>query len=330
MLECGDPTGIPLVFIHGNFSSAVYFEDFMQSIPTGYRCLAVDLRGYGKTQDVPIDATRGAKDWADDLFALLNELEIPRAHFLGWSAGAAAIMQFSLDHSTMVISLTLLAPVSPYGFGGSKTVTGEPCYSDFSGSGGGLVDAEFARRVAEGDRSTESPLSPRNVIRNTFVKPPLHFQREDTLLEGSLEQKTGSQRYPGDTLTSPNWPHKSPGTWGPLNAVSARYLNLSGLIDLQCKPPILWLRGDSDSVISDHSLSDPAVLGEMQLIPGWPGNQVYPAQPMVGQTRAMLDAYKQNGGRYWEIVLPDVGHSPFLEKPDDVLFHLSEFVGQHA
>ncbi|MFT5710851.1 MAG: pimeloyl-ACP methyl ester carboxylesterase [Halioglobus sp.] len=330
MLECGDPDGIPLVFIHGNFSSAVYFEDFMQTIPPGYRCLAVDLRGYGKTQDLPIDATRGARDWSDDLFALLRELEIPRAHCLGWSAGAAAIMQFALDYSTMVISLTLLAPVSPYGFGGSKTLTGEPCFGDFSGSGGGLVNAEFVRRVADGDQTTESPLSPRSVMRNTFVKPPLHFQREDTLLEGSLQQKTGNQRYPGDAPGSTNWPYKSPGLWGPLNAVSARYLDLSGLIDLQCKPPILWLRGDSDSVISDRSLSDPAVLGEMQLIPDWPGSQVYPAQPMLGQTRAMLNAYRKNGGRYREIVLPDVGHSPFLEKPDDVLFHLLEFLGQHA
>jgi pimeloyl-ACP methyl ester carboxylesterase len=40
---------------------------------------------------------------------------------------------------------------------------------------------------------------------------------------------------------------------------------------------------------------------------------------MVGQTRALLERYRQNGGRYREEVLPDCGHSPHLERPAD--FH---------
>lgn len=41
-----------------------------------YYCLAPDLRGYGATEDLPIDATRGAGHRADDLGALLDALEI--------------------------------------------------------------------------------------------------------------------------------------------------------------------------------------------------------------------------------------------------------------
>ncbi len=98
-------------------------------------------------------------------------------------------------------------------------------------------------------------------MRNIVVKPPLHLQYEDTLLESSLEQKAGDQCYPGDAIASANWLYKSPGTPGPLNALSANFLDLSELIDLDCKLPILWLRGDNDSIISDYSLSDSAVLG---------------------------------------------------------------------
>ena len=37
---------------------------------------------------------------------------------------------------------------------------------------------------------------------------------------------------------------------------------------------------------------------------------------MIGQTRAVLDAYAANGGSYREVALEDCGHSPHLEHPD--------------
>lgn len=327
LLERGSRSGTPVVFVHGNFSSSVYFEEFLRAMPDEYYCLAVDLRGYGQSQDLLIDATRGARDWSDDLNSLLDELEIERAHFVGWSAGAAAIMQFALDYTCVAMSLTLIAPVSPFGFGGSKSATGEPCYSDFAGSGGGIVDREFVRRIATGDETTASPLSPLSVIRSSFVAPPFSLRDEGRLLAGSMAQKIGEQRYPGDSKISLNWPYTSPGDWGPLNAISAKYLNLMAMVDLDYKPPILWVRGDRDSIVSDRSLADPAVLGQMQLIPDWPGADCSPAQPMVAQTRAMLDTYQANGGIYREVVLPDVGHTPFLERPEEVYRHFLYFLG---
>lgn len=52
-------------------------------------------------------------------------------------------------------------------------------------------------------------------------------------------------------------------------------------------------------------------------MPGWPGADAYPPQPMVGQMRAVLDRYRAAGGRYEERVLADCGHSPHLELPDE-------------
>ena len=51
-------------------------------------------------------------------------------------------------------------------------------------------------------------------------------------------------------------------------------------------------------------------------MPGWPGDEVYPAQPMVSQLRAVLTAYEKNGGSYREQVLSGVGHSPHIEAPE--------------
>jgi pimeloyl-ACP methyl ester carboxylesterase len=49
-------------------------------------------------------------------------------------------------------------------------------------------------------------------------------------------------------------------------------------------------------------------------VPGWPGDDVFPAQPMVGQMRAVLDKYQENGGAYQELVIAEAGHSPQIEK----------------
>lgn len=326
LLESGDPAGEVLLFVHGNLSSADYFASFMLSMPPRFRCLAVDLRGYGGSEDIPIDATRGARDWADDLQALLGELGIPRAHLIGWSMGGAAVLQFALDYVERVCSVCLLAPVSPYGFGGTRDVTGTPCYADYAGSGGGLVNPEFVQRLEAGDLSTASDQSPRMVIRSLFVRPPFQLPEEDKLVKASLRQKLGEDRYPGDAQSSQNWPYLSPGRWGPLNAMSGRYLDLSGLIELKPKPPVLWIRGEEDRVISDNSESDPAVLGARGVLPQWPGYTVYPPQPMVAQTRTFLNKYRENGGVYREMVLPDTGHSPFLERPTEVRAELLQSI----
>ncbi len=55
------------------------------------------------------------------------------------------------------------------------------------------------------------------------------------------------------------------------------------------------------------------MLGKAGVLPGWPGEQVAPPQPMVTITRAVLDRYAAAGGRVREIALPGVGHSPHLE-----------------
>ncbi|HUM70287.1 MAG TPA: alpha/beta hydrolase, partial [Chloroflexota bacterium] len=56
-------------------------------------------------------------------------------------------------------------------------------------------------------------------------------------------------------------------------------------------------------------------LGQLGYVPGWPGADVYPPQPMVSQTRTVLEQYQANGGAYREVVIADAAHSPHIEKP---------------
>src|SRR4051794_12838475 len=76
LLESGPADGIPLVLLHGNLSTGRFYEHLMPGIPDRYRVLAPDMRGFGDTEPTPLDATRGLTDWADDLAALLDTLDI--------------------------------------------------------------------------------------------------------------------------------------------------------------------------------------------------------------------------------------------------------------
>jgi pimeloyl-ACP methyl ester carboxylesterase len=327
VLFSGPEGGEPVVFVHGNASSSTFWEETMLALPPKYRGIAPDLRGYGDTEDLLVDATRGARDWSEDLKALSDALGDQPAHLVGWSLGAAPLLQFALDYPTLVKSLTLVNPVSPYGFGGTKGADGEPCYDDFGGSGGGSVNPEFIRRMQIADRSADDPNSPRNVINAFYYKPPFTAAREEAYLDSLLTEKIGNDRYPGDFTPSANWPNVAPGVYGPINATSPKYLNLSGIVDMPHKPPVLWIRGDSDQIVGDMSLFDFGTLGKLGAVPGWPGDDVFPPQPMVSQTRAVLDKYQANGGSYREVVIADAGHSPHVEQPEAFMATLAAFLG---
>ena len=317
VLFSGVDGAVPVVFVHGNFSSATFFEETMLALPREFRGIAPDMRGYGLTEDKVIDAARGAADWVDDLDELLEALQVGRAHLVGWSIGGGIVMASALAHPERVLSLTLLAPIAPFGFGGTRGLDGTPCTPDYAGTGGGTVNRDFIRRIEEHDRGDSDPNSPRNVINAFYYKPPFRAAREEDFLSAALLEKTGDDRYPGDFVTSTSWPFVGPGRWGPMNATSARYFNVSGFADITPKPPVLWVHGANDLVVSDASMFDLGMLGKFGYVPGYPGDGEYPPQPMVSQMRAVLDRYRKNGGAYAELLLPDCGHSPHIEKADD-------------
>lgn len=131
----------------------------------------------------------------------------------------------------------------------------------------------------------------------------------------------GDDIYPGEVTSSDNWPGVAPGTTGMNNAISPKYLNLSAFAHLSPAPPVLWIRGDSDLIVSDTSFFDFAYLGQVGMVPDWPGEDVCPAQPMVSQLRAVLE----EGGNYREMVYEDCGHSPHIEKPQRFLADIRAF-----
>ncbi|MDD2201655.1 MAG: alpha/beta fold hydrolase, partial [Firmicutes bacterium] len=119
MLMRGDFDAEPILFVHGNMASSTFWEEVMVALPDDYRSVAPDLRGFGLTEARPIDATRGVRDWSDDLYELTWSLGLREFHLVGWSLGGGIAMQYLLDHPNTVTTLTLVAPISPYGFSGT-------------------------------------------------------------------------------------------------------------------------------------------------------------------------------------------------------------------
>jgi pimeloyl-ACP methyl ester carboxylesterase len=330
-LEAGSGN-TPIVLVHGNCSSSLFFEDFMLALAgTGrYKVYAPDMRGYGDTETLPVDATRAMRDYSDDLYVFAQTLGLHSFHLFGWSLGGNIAIQYAIDHPDMLRSLTLQAPGSPFGFGGTKGTAGTPTWPDFAGSGGGTVNADFVQRISQGDRGAEQS-SPRTVINTFYYKPPFRapLDREEIYLTGLLSTKITPGNYPGDTTASNNWPNVAPGIVGVNNALSPRFINQADFTAINPKVPVLWIRGDSDQIVSDTSFFDLGFLGQLGAVPGWPGADVYPPQPMVSQTRAVLDTYQANGGQYREVVLPDCGHSPHIEKQETVFELVHSFALDH-
>jgi hypothetical protein len=129
-------------------------------------------------------------------------------------------------------------------------------------------------------------------------------------------------------VQSPNWPFVAPGVKGPSNGLSPKYRDdVTRLYRIDPKPPILWVRGSHDQIISDQSLFDVGTLGALGAIPGYPGAEVCPSQPMVSQIRAVLEQYAASGGSFQEIVMQDTGHTPYVERPDEFLGYLLAHIG---
>jgi pimeloyl-ACP methyl ester carboxylesterase len=332
VLESGATSAPTLVLVHGNVSSARFFAELMATLGERWHCVAVDLRGFGGSETLPVDARRGVRDFADDLHTALTEGGLVpagrRMHLLGWSLGGGVAMRYAMDHPGTVASIVLESPMSPYGFGGTKGIDGTPCWPDFAGSGGGTANPEMVRRIETGDRGSGDATSPRSVLTTLYGQPPfeLAIDVEDALVEGMLELAIGDGNYPGDSVVSPNWPDTAPGEHGVNNAISPKYCDVSGFADVTDRPDVLWIRGDADLIVSDASLVDLGNLGQLGLVPGWPGADACPAQPMVGQMRAVLDRYQAGGGRYAEHVLPGCGHSPHLERPAEFTSLVTDFL----
>jgi pimeloyl-ACP methyl ester carboxylesterase len=326
VLFAGPEEGIPVLFVHGNFSSATWWEETMVKLPPGYRAIAPDQRGFGDADPaVKVNAENGMGDFVDDAIALMDQLHYDRFHLVGNSLGGLVVWWMMADKSERLLSVTLAGPGSPYGFGGTKDARGTATNDDFAGSGGGLLNPVLIQGLLDGDRTADTQFSPRTVLRRLVWGPPLIPEREDVLLDAMFKVHISNMDLPGDKEVSSNWPYVKPGKWGATNAMSPKYVGdlVRRVLAARHKVKVLWIYGAEDVAVSNSAASDPGTWGPTGLLDGFPGAEEYPPQPMMAQIRVLLDDYRERGGSYQEVAVEGSGHVPFITHQDDfnTVFH---------
>lgn len=321
----GNSNNPKLILIHGNASGSAFYIPLMSRLEENYDVIAVDLNGYGQTEATPISSATGLFDWSEDIDSFVSELGIQKFALLGWSLGGGVAMKYATLHSEKLTKLILISPMSPFGFGGTYDEDGKLVGEDGIGNAGGFANPEFVKSLASKD-SSDSPNGARDVMYKTYFKAGFKLSKEleDAFVDEILDMKLGEDYYPGDYKPHTQFPFVLPGTRGINNTLAPQYANVSNIVDIPNKPDILWFRGDSDLIVSDTSFSDLAYLGKLGILPNYPGEDKLPVQPMVSQTRYVLNKYKENGGNYYEFLIKDTAHSCHIEKEDEFVKILKE------
>jgi pimeloyl-ACP methyl ester carboxylesterase len=98
-------SGFPVVLAHVHTFDRTMWVHQVPALDQHYRVIAYDLRGHGRSE-VPFTGY-WARQFADDLRALLDGLDIPRAALIGNSVSASSIEFFAVDHPQRVAAAVL-------------------------------------------------------------------------------------------------------------------------------------------------------------------------------------------------------------------------------
>jgi non-heme chloroperoxidase len=105
-VEQGDPSGIPVLFLHGYTDSWVSFEGVLRHLPGSMHAFALSQRGHG-------DATRPLtgyhpSDLAADLAAFMDIINLAPAVIAGHSMGSYVAQRFAIDYPERTRALVLM------------------------------------------------------------------------------------------------------------------------------------------------------------------------------------------------------------------------------
>src|SRR5438874_2705116 len=115
--------GKPRVLIHGGLTTIAEMQGWVQPLPQTWQVIAVEMQGHGRTADT--DRPMSFTTMGDDIPALLDHLEIPKADLVGHSFGGASAIRAAIQHPEKARRLVVIS--SPYTRSGcAELMTGPP------------------------------------------------------------------------------------------------------------------------------------------------------------------------------------------------------------
>lgn len=105
--QCGNPSGIPVLFLHGGPGSGCNATQRRFFDPMHYRIILFDQRGCGRSQPAGHTLCNTTADLVADIEQIRIHLGIDRWHVFGGSWGSTLALAYSTHHPQTIISLTL-------------------------------------------------------------------------------------------------------------------------------------------------------------------------------------------------------------------------------
>jgi 3-oxoadipate enol-lactonase len=103
--------GVPVVLLHGLTATRRYVVMGSRSLErSGHLVVSYDARGHGRSAPAPEPGAYGYEQLVEDLLAVLDALELPRAVLAGASMGAHTALRLALTKPERVAGLVLVTP----------------------------------------------------------------------------------------------------------------------------------------------------------------------------------------------------------------------------
>lgn len=191
-VEQGDPAGVPVIFLHGITDSWHSFEPVLPHLPHAIHAFALTQRGHGESER-PASGYR-PQDFAADVAAFMDALQLERAIIAGHSMGSIVAQRFGLDYPERILGLVLM--------GSFASFKDKPGLVEFVEVGISQledpIDPAFAREFQESTLAQPIPAEFLETVVQESLKVPARVWKAafQSLLEGEFPDELSKIKAP--------------------------------------------------------------------------------------------------------------------------------------
>ena len=105
--ECGNPDGLPIIFIHGGPGAGCSEDDRRFFDPSKYRIVLFDQRGCGRSKPLSLTENNTTQDLINDIERIREQLGIEQWVVFGGSWGSTLSLTYAQHNPNAVLALVL-------------------------------------------------------------------------------------------------------------------------------------------------------------------------------------------------------------------------------
>jgi pimeloyl-ACP methyl ester carboxylesterase len=111
-VEQGDPSGVPMILLHGFTDSWHSFERVLPYLPRSIHAFALTQRGHGDAESSAVSFR--TRDFAADVAAFVQAMKLGPTLVVGHSMGSTHAQRFAIDYPEHTLGLVLAGAFKSY------------------------------------------------------------------------------------------------------------------------------------------------------------------------------------------------------------------------